>query len=166
MPRCNAVQHNFVTNSKIFIKCHPFVKIGVIIRKSAICIFRPFHHRWIMNCVFTVSLAIPCLFDNRCSNCMTADLFVLFHDRLQDFQMLFRKRCHSIVFCTGIRVLPQFNIKCILEFICIRQNCILYFYGIMKYQRRFDSVCCCCHCPCISSCFRIFWDIECHPYRL
>ena len=119
-----------------------------------------------MYLIFTVSLSVPCFFYDRSGDRMSACFFVFLHDRSEDFQVFLRKRCNSIIFRTGIRILPQFNIKAVFKFRCIRKYGILHFHCISKGQRCCDAICSRTECTCISSCFCILRNIKRYPYRL
>ena len=119
-----------------------------------------------MHFVSAVSLSVPCLFHNRRSNRMASDFFVFQHRRFHKRKVLFRKRFHTIIFRAAVRILPQFNVKCVRKCVCIRQNYVRHVYGISKGKRFFYSICRSRQRSRIHSGRRVFRYVKFHPYRL
>jgi len=160
VPRCHAVKHNLIPDSKGFVEAYPLIKIGIIIRK-AISVLYPFDHRWIMYILCTVRLSVPGIFDDRSSDRMSACFFIELHGGLHDLQMFIGKRLYVIIFCTRIRILPQFNIKGIS--VVVRKFCILHTHFILKHQRLIELICCYGQLCFVSAGFCCLWNRKLNP---
>ena len=78
--------------------------------------------------------------------------------------MLIGKRLYAIIFCTRIRILPQFNIKGIS--VIIRKFCILHTHFILKHQRLIEPICCYGQLCFVSAGFCCLWNRKLNQDRL
>ncbi len=132
-PWSRAVAHDLVSNTDLIdVKTDPSVEVGVVKDPLPRRVFAPRHHAGDMDLILAVSLPRPCVLGNGGGNSVSADVPILLHDGLQNGKMLLGERRNIVVFCRGVGILPQLDVKAVLKFRSIRKDGGSYVKGVRK----------------------------------